>query len=379
MRKKGIAVGIILVTVVCGMLDACGVNSEPSVTLVEEDWYPNDSESNVSIQNGQNTGNVTGQNANGIPKCYPVCETNQTVSCAEQPFYKLGFGAGGQHIYICGSRAVDIEEMGTLGDDTYFIGVVDVADDSTDGGRMEELDLDMPKDMRVLRMKADSDGNAHLLWVSRSGITLVGKSEPIENFDYVKSAIMVINPEGEVLKNIDVSEVFTEEKGLALCFTVDAAGNYYWEKGADIIKLSPDGELLERIECLGDVHSIAQGKSGEMYAVCLGADRKEMLCRLTEEGLTETALIGNTPEALSLYPDMGAGTDTELLFLHRDGGIYAVDVIDGEAVFTLRVPEDEMPVSGQDISGCDILGDGRVCLYQYTEEGSYLYYMAAGR
>lgn len=330
-KTKGIAVGVILVTVICGALDACGVKSEQTITLEAEDWYPNDSASSDFMSNGQDTDNAAEQNMCGVPELYSVCEENRTVLCAEQPFYKLGFGAGGQRVYVCGSRAEKTEKMGTLEDDTYFIGVVDVTDASTDAGKMRELNVEIPEDMRVLRMKVDSMGNCHLLLVSRSGITLVGKSEPIENFDYVKSAIMVINPEGEILKDMDISDVLAEEKSPALCFAVDAAGNYYYEKGTKIIKLSPDGALLERIESVGDICSIAQGKSGEMYVVCLGADRKEILCRLTGERLVEAVSIGNTPKGMSLYPNMGAGTDSELLFLHRDGGIYAVDVTEKEA------------------------------------------------
>lgn len=45
----------------------------------------------------------------------------------------------------------------------------------------------------------------------------------------------------------------------------------------------------------------------------------------------------------------------------------------------MRVTDGEMPVIGQDIDGCDVLGDGRICLFQYREEGSLLHYIAAGR
>lgn len=316
------------------------------------------------------------------PLTYEASDVAAAVRCSDRVFMKNIFAAGAKHVYICGNR-----ENGD-----GVIGVMRAPDSaeeaSGEAGEMQALDIEQPEGMRAFRMAVDRRGNCHILWRSTEKKIVDGRE--FDAFNYDRAQIMKINSEGAVEKNIDVSEPVAAEQSIFHCFEVDDAGNYYYEKGTDILKLSPEGELLSRVSCERAVESIGIGRSGTLYCVQHKEDRLDYVYRVEEDTVTELAAL---PEAVALYPCMGAGTDTELILLRKDGGIYAVDFgektgesagvdeimsRDGVSV-ELRVPEADMPVSGQDISGFDILGDGRVCLYGYENGESMVYYVPVGR
>lgn len=367
-KQKIMAVGVVTVTIVCVILDGCVSKEKISLSKIDTVEVNTEKESDA-LQKFQDMSEAD-------PKTYEVCNKSFTSVCEETPLRKNVFAVGGKQIWMCGSRSAT-GDVGNLKDKTYFVGTLEAPIMQKDSWRIKEAGIDIPEDMRVYRMTVDNLGNAHLLWRSRKETKLEDSTFPMEIFTDDKFKLMVVTPEGIVENESDVTGFMVENKSMAFCFTVDNYGNYYMDQGEKIVKFTVEGEILQEISCGGEVVSIAQGKSGAMYCVLDDQDRAECLYRLEEDG--RLMLLGEVPDGVALFPDMGAGTDTELILFRMDGGIHAVDVAGDAATFTLRVPESDMPVSGQDIGGCGILGDGRVCLFQYKEEGSLLHYIAVGR
>ena len=83
------------------------------------------------------------------------------------------------------------------------------------------------------------------------------------------------------------------------------------------------------------------------------------------------------PKANAIYAGIYGGTDTELLLLNKDYGVFAVRDSDGSV--ETRIAGAQMPVAGEQIGGYGILADGRVCILSQTKENTVFYYIPAGR
>lgn len=375
-KKKYKLVGVIAVTLVCVIMDGCGKEEKVSIPTIEAEDLNPEREDVLSNQSEDVVQDSKEMGKEPQSEAYEPCNVSFTSTCVETPLRKNVFAVGGSQVWMCGSRT-ETGDVGNLKDNTYFVGNLEAPITQEDSWLMKNVGIDIPEDMRVFRMTVDGMGNAHMLWRSRGEKVLDGQEFPMDIFTDEKYLLMVVKPDGTVLKESDITEFMAKYESLALCFTVDDSGNYYKDQGKKILQFTAEGEILQEISCEGEVVSIAQGKTGTMYCVLNQQDSVERLYRIESDG-TMTQL-GEVPDRAAMYPDMGAGTDTELILFRMDGGIHAVEVDGNVATFTLRVPESDMPVSGQEIGGRGILGDGRVCLFQYKEDGCLLHYIAVGR
>lgn len=218
--------------------------------------------------------------------------------------------------------------------------------------------------MRVITSVVDQKGYLHTLCI------MVEQAE--ENgqiFSCItkeKTLICVYDVNGEEIETLDVTDIFREISQRPYCMDVDANGNYYFDNESEIIQIDSNGKLAARFSCDGIVDGIGTGRSGTIYCTYY-VDGESSLAKL-EEGSVIT-VIENLPKAAASYGEIYPGADAELLLLNKDSGIFAYT----EGGIEERISSADYPVSGQNINGWGVLGDGRVCILTSADDIVFYY------
>lgn len=295
-----------------------------------------------------------------MPAAAPeVSDREITVPYAGEPFTKSIFATGGDMIWLYGVKE----------DGTFFLGYMGKEEDV-----LQETDVSPEADMRAFNMAVDRQGRCHILWMSVQREKADGREFDRLTFD--RSCITIVDRSGETEKEIQVSGVFSEEQNRPYCFAVDEAGNYYFENGKQLIQILPDGTQGGAFSCAGWICGIGTGKSGSIYCSSEMEDGTPVLEKLEDGKLRRCS--AELPRANAIYAGIYGGTDTELLLINKDSGIFAVQDCDSSA--ETRVSGTELPVSGENVVGYGILADGRACLLSQTaEKMPTFYYIPAGK
>ncbi len=281
-----------------------------------------------------------------------VSDEMAVIPYAGEAFTKSVFTAGGDMLYVCGIR--------TNGD--FFLGYMQKEEDV-----FQEFGLDMDEQMRAFNMTVDEQGFCHILWMSVEKLIINGQS--FDSITYEKSYITVVKKNGELEKEIDVTNVFSSEQRRPFCFVVDKEGNYYFENDKNLIQILSDGTQGETIPCEGWIEGVGMGKSGTIYCTYTTGGGARKLASLGENGILSGDVL--LPEADANYSEIYPGTDVELLLFNKNSGISVYDNNEAE----VRVPGAEMPVSEQMIAGQGALADGRICILAEESEGYVFYYI----
>ncbi|MCD8130187.1 MAG: hypothetical protein LUE16_02730 [Lachnospiraceae bacterium] len=269
---------------------------------------------------------------------------------AGEAFTKSVFAAGGNSLYVCGIR-----------DGEYFFGYME-----QEGDRFEEFSLDMDENMRAFNMYVDEENQCHILWFSTESVTVNGQE--LESIDYEKSCITVIDGAGNILKNIDTTEFFREEQMRPNSFVADRKGNYWFEDGAQLVSLSPEGELNEKVDCPGTVENVGIGAGGLIYAI-YHEEGSRYLGNILDDGAFYRE--DQLPDVNSNYSYMAPGTKgVDLLIYHQSEGVYGYDRNTRKQVVKAEV----LPITGEDVSGYGFLADGRLCLMSSGTDGTIMFY-----
>ncbi len=357
--KKRFMEKLWMALVALSLLSGCAVSSpeEESRTAANSENSGEDSRLETSVEEKEETQEMPEGKTAPAAKA-DVSDREVTVSYAGEPFKKSLFAVGGERLWLYG-----VKEEGD-----FFLGYMGKEEDV-----FREVDVRPGVDMRAFNMAVDGQGRCHILWMSVQKVTRDGHE--FDQITFERSCITIVGGDGKEEKEIDVSGIFSEEQPRPYCFAVDEAGNYYFEKGTQLIQILPDGTQGGTIQCSGWIEGIGTGKSGSVYCTS-GQEGGTVILEKLEEG--ELRLCSDQlPEAKAIYAGIYGGTDTELLLLNKDSGVFAVRDSDGSV--ETRIAGAQMPVAGEKIGGYGILADGRVCILSQMEGGTVLYYIPAGR
>lgn len=300
----------------CGKQENAGLTEEKEKDINKEEY----SEDGAGlIQNKEEKAIVS----------YEVSDEEAVIYYKGEYFRKSAFCTGGDMIYLCGIKPED---------DSYFI-----AGMKEEESRFSEFPVKIPDGMRVINMTADNQGRCHILLMSTEKVDIENEEFVRDRITYEESFIWIINKDGNTEKTLDVSEFFFREQRRPFCFVTDYEGNYYFESGKELIKLTADGNFDMRLFCGGEIEAIGCGRSGEIFYIYFSED----------------------------------GTDTEVLIYNAEGGVYTYDK--DESAVEQRIPESDMPVSGEKAFNQGFLGDGRMCQMVYEGENIIFYYLPAGK
>lgn len=281
-----------------------------------------------------------------------VSDKKTSVYYAGENFVKSVFAAGGNMLFVCGIKD----------DGSYFLGYMQKEADV-----FQEFDVGMDEGMRAFDMVIDSQGRCHILWMSVEKIELNGQL--LDRINYEQSCIMVVNSDGELEKEVDISDILASRRTRPFCFIVDQEGNYYVESEKDLIQIMPDGAQGKVTVCDGWIEGVGVGKSGAVYCTYAEESGERRLARLEGDGFRVCDV--ELPEAQPVYAGIYAGTDSEVLLFNKDSGIFAYD---GDAI-EVRVSREELPVTDDGIRGYDILSDGRACILSQENGTTVFYYI----
>lgn len=285
-----------------------------------------------------------------------VSDRSAAVLYTGESFMKSAFAVGGTMLYVCGIKS----------DGEYFLGGM-----RREEAVFQEYRLDMGEGMRAYNMAVDENERCHILWMSVEKYEAGDQSA--DRITYERSCITILDSSGGLEKEVDVTDLFSSGYRRPFCFTVDEAGNYYFENGKEIVQITNDGEMGEIIVCDGWVEGIGTGKSGAVYCICRQENEETRVGRIAEGKVYSYGLqLQQSPAA---YAGIYAGTDSELLIFNKETGVFACD----ESYTETRVSGTELPVRGSGIMGYGILADGRVCLMEQKEEGMVFHYIPAGK
>ncbi len=304
-------------------------------------------DSEASDQPGENTG--TYKPIENV--VFEKSMVEKKVTYQGENFLKSVFATGGDRLYVGGTKE----------DGSYFLGTM-----LQEENVFQELQVTIPEGMRILRMFVDKQGNCHALWMSMkiSGEGVTASMVPT----YEQCYITIVTPEGEVVKQIDLAGIFGAKIRMPYYFVTDFEGNYWIENEQQVLKISQDGKIVDRIDCGGYVEGIGVGKSGAVYVVYSSKDGKTYLGKIDGSELSETTEIPTHPASYALII---SGVDSEVVLYNKVGGIYTF--IGG--ALTLQVTEEDLPMGREDIYGYGMLGDGRLCLFGAEGDGMVFHYV----
>ncbi len=304
---------------------------------------------------GERTGESTGIYKPLENIIYEKSMVEREVTYQGEEFLKSVFAAGGDRLYVCGTKE----------DGSYFLGTMLQEEEV-----FQELPVTIPENMRILRMFVDKQGNCHALWMS---VKINGEgtsASMVPTFE--KSYITVITPEGEMVSQIELVGIFDAKIRIPYYFAADFEGNYWIENEQQVLKISQEGKIEERIDCGGFVEGIGVGKSGAVYVVYSSKEGKTYLGKVDASELSLETEIPTHPASYALIT---SGVDSEVVLYNKAGGIYTLD---GE-VLTLQIAEKDLPMEREDISGYGVLGDGRLCLFGADGDGMVFHYVPIER
>lgn len=283
-------------------------------------------------------------------------EQDITVLYAGKEFIKSVFAVGENMLYVCGMKD----------DGEYFLGLM-----PEEGEVFQEFTVDIEEGMRAFNMVVDCQGKCHILWMSVEKQKINGQS--YDSLTFEKSCITVVNKEGMVEKEIDVSHIFSPKQPRPFCFVVDRDGNYYFENEKELIQITADGIQKDTAICDGWIEGIGLGKSGAVYCTYHEGNGERKIARLEKGHLYPYAV--QLPEADAIYSGIYAGTDSEILLFNKANGVFACDENEVEN----RIPITGLPIKGTEIAGYGVLSDGRICLMEQEDGETLFYYLATGK
>ena len=339
----------IWIMVVLLMLSGC----RKSDTLLEQD----DRSSYIEKQTGSsNEGNDDKSKASsGIKEDETEIETSYVIQ--GEPFRKSVFTAGSDGVYLCG--------IDTIGQ--YFLGHV-----LNEEQQLRRFSCKIPDGMRVVSIVCDHTGNAHVLLMSTSKTEING--EVLDQLDYKRTEIWNIKSNGDIEEVKDVSKPLSGKiNGIPRTFYVDPDGTYYLDAGGDIIILDKDG-ITTSYHTMGQrVTALGQGKSGKVYVTYFGEDGIERLTCMDwmDSGIELTGMEIATSK-------LSAGKENELLLYNKAGGVYALADVESKEIHQLTGAS-TFPVSGDDVVGCDLMKDGRLCLLEVDDVKSIIHIICIER
>lgn len=248
---KNKAVRVLFLFLTGAFLVSCGdpvltEDSTPEVIAVEIETEASGEEAE-GMQEGERQ---EGESREEIPAAASaeVSDREVTVSYAGEAFIKSLFAAGGEMLWLYGVKD----------DGNFFLGYM-----GQEGDVFQETEVSPGADMRAFNMVVDRQGRCHILWMGVQKETVEGREFDRLTFD--RSCITIVDSSGKMEKEIQVSDVFSEEQGRPFCFVVDEAGNYYFEDGMQLVQILPDGTQGGTFSCAGPICGIGIGKSGSIY------------------------------------------------------------------------------------------------------------------
>ncbi len=285
-----------------------------------------------------------------------ISDKNVTTNYAGESFTKSIFATGGNMLYVCGIKE----------DGNYFLGYMEKEDE-----RFEEFVVEMDEGMRPFNMFVDKYGQCHILWMSVEEIELDGQS--FDRITYEKSFITVVDSEGQCVKEINVSDLFSSERKRPFCFAADLEGNYYIENEKEMVQILNDGTKGKATICEGWIEGIGIGKSGSIYCTYQNDNGDRKLAKLEKDSFRTSDI--QLPSSTAIYAGVFSGTDTEVLIINKESGVFACNENDIEN----RISGTDLPVSGTEIAGYGILADGRACIMEQQNGETIFYYIPAGK
>lgn len=285
-----------------------------------------------------------------------VSDKNAVIAYAGVDFVKSVFAVGNTMLYVCGIK--------TGGD--YFFGCM-----QREENEFREFTIEMDEGMRAFNMVVDEQGRCHILWMSVEKVET--GDQIVDCITYEKSCITIVDSQGILQKEIDVSDLFLYGYTRPFCFIVDREGNYYFEYKKEVVQIRNDGTQGSVFSCDGWIEGIGMGKSGNIYCTYQSENGERRLGLLDKNMISPCEI--QLPQSDAVYAGVYAGTDTELLIFNKESGILAGDASHME----IRVSDSVLPIKGPEIAGYGILSDGRICLMEQGNKSTVFYYVPAGK
>lgn len=346
--NKRIMLYFILVFMILVSVTGCAVSFEGDK---EQTVIPD------KIENSKDYSDIQKEEKGNLPEDeIKKSEQDVTILYTGSDFIKSVFAVGEHMLYVCGMRD----------DGEFFLGLMPEEEEV-----FQEFTVDVEEGMRAFNMTVDCYGKCHILWMSVEKQKINGQS--FDSITFEKSCITVVNKEGVVEKELDVSSVFSPKQPRPFCFVVDRDGNYYFENEKELIQITVDGIQKEAVICDGWIEGIGIGKSGAVFCTYHTETGERRIAGLEKNYLDTWAV--QLPEADAIYAGIYAGTDTEILLFNKANGVFACD----ENKIENRISITELPVKGNEINGYGILSEGRICLMEQEEGKTLFYYLATGK
>lgn len=343
MKTKLIA-GILSVVITTASLTGCA-SSAPQ----EESSVPDSTEETMVISSDSED---TGEEISLPETSVELSDKNATVPYAGEDFMTLQFAAGGTTLYA----------RGVKGDGSFFWGHMEREEDF-----FQEFDVNVGENMSALNMAVDGQGRCHILWMSVKEEELNGQN--INRITFEKSCITIVDREGNLEKEIDITDIFASDPVRPFCFAVDEEGNYYMERKNKLVQILPDGTPGKTVASDGWIEALGIGRSGSVYCIYYNGASDINLVKLEEDSFR--LCDAKLPEAPAKYTGIYAGIDSELVIFNIESGVFAVDEDEVEA----RVPATEMPIRGERLVGYGMLADGRACIVEQKDKTVIFYYI----
>ncbi|MDR0220689.1 MAG: hypothetical protein LBI54_04690 [Lachnospiraceae bacterium] len=286
----------------------------------------------------------------------PANRESEDISFSSDVFFASPFVSDGADIYMRLDRYANRSEAGLY--------VMAVGSDN-----FERVELDIPAEADIGNIATDIYGTVYLVITDRSNESHI---------------IWCLDEDRQVAETLDISE-YASERRMPSEFAIDKDGTFYlyWAQNEELLAIDREGRLVHRFtaESLGAeyLQSIGVGRDGCLYISYVNAtDSSVNIGRLDVENgsiakVYPDASFSNEENIVGIF----RGTDTNLLLYSTNNGALAYDTESG--VVEYRVPISEIGFSAGVDFYRSFLPDGRLLVYTYDYEQSYLKYVPVGR
>lgn len=229
---------------------------------------------------------------------------------------------------------------------------------------LKKVDMELADGMDIYDMTSDDAGYLYLLLRDKQ-----------TNAEKVTSIIRVLDNEGSIVQNLDISLAMEDSISLHRAFLVDGEGNFYIKGMSSAMYINGDGKLLWEVKDseIGVNHSFgaASGADGAIYLTYRKDDTSYIGKINSMDGSISEEYPLNEMEAQDQVLALERGTDSDFLLYGNLSGCWAWNKADNTMEARTELSESDLPYD-ECIVIRGFLEDGRLLLVKNISQGDKL-------
>ena len=276
----------------------------------------------------------------GNSYAYPV--DIKDVTFEDDDIRKSCFSVGSDYIYMCAFSKDESD---------YYIAKAPI-----NSNALEKLHYEIPENMKVLRISADSSGECSLLLSTFHEEDFEGEKATFIDFNTTR--IDRIDTDGQLKYSLDISDEFKKAEEIPLIFEADEGDNFYVNVGSVLMHFSIKDKIEKFI--IDGYYETVMCENGKAYTVYYDYSAEKTFLSLIEDG--EISKVAELETFNEDYRSISKSGDD--LYLYSREGLFKYSNDTQECLYK----DDNITDTRRFMDGEDLSSEGELCILLNVDE-----------